>query len=142
MHYMQACGHTFAGLNPEFSPKMSLTASSITFPACNPGGAAAQTLGLRNYGDTPVHFSLSVVGLSAGARVLVEPQQGVVPPQTMQLVRYSSLQVPRLMHFPFPLIRTFQWVVQSVAPRADKNAAMVQCLMPRRRVRHSQGQQI
>jgi hypothetical protein len=73
---------------------MSLTASSITFPACNPGEAVAQTLGLRNYGDTAMHFSLSVVGLSAGARVLVEPQQGVVPPQTMQLVGHTT-QHPR-----------------------------------------------
>jgi hypothetical protein len=56
---MQACGNTFATLNPELSPKVSLNASSISFPACHPGEAVHQTLCLTNHGDTPVHFAFS-----------------------------------------------------------------------------------
>jgi hypothetical protein len=56
---VQACGNTFATLNPELSPKVSLNASSISFPACHPGEAVHQTLCLTNHGDTPVHFAFS-----------------------------------------------------------------------------------
>lgn len=56
---MQACGNTFATLNPELSPKVSLSTHSISFPPCHPGEAVHQTLCLSNHGDTPVHFAFS-----------------------------------------------------------------------------------
>jgi hypothetical protein len=55
--YLQACGNTFAAVNPELLPKVSLSASSISFPPCHPGEAVHQVLCLTNHGDTPVHFA-------------------------------------------------------------------------------------
>lgn len=55
----QACGNTFATLNPELSPKVSLSTHSISFPPCHPGKAVHQTMCLSNHGDTPVHFAFS-----------------------------------------------------------------------------------
>lgn len=54
---LQACGNTFAAVNPELLPKVSLSASSISFPPCHPGEAVHQVLCLTNHGDTPVHFA-------------------------------------------------------------------------------------
>lgn len=48
-------GHTFSGaFNPEFSPKVKLSAPLVEFPPLQPGGAGHQTVAVVNYGDTPV----------------------------------------------------------------------------------------
>lgn len=62
---MQAFGNTFATLNPELSPKVSLSASTVSFPPCYLGEAVHQTLCLTNHGDTPVHFSFNARSGSA-----------------------------------------------------------------------------
>lgn len=67
--HMQACGNTFANLNPELSPKVSLSSSSISFPPCHLGEAVHQTLSLINHGDTPVHYAFSApAGYAAGSQ--------------------------------------------------------------------------
>lgn len=51
----QVSGHTFSGaFNPEFSPKVKLSAPAMAFPPLAPGAAGHQTVAVINYGDTPV----------------------------------------------------------------------------------------
>lgn len=59
---LQASGNTFANCNPEFSPKVHLSSSSVSFPPCCLGDAVHQMLALHNNGDTPVHFRFSAPG--------------------------------------------------------------------------------
>lgn len=105
---LQASGNTFANMNPEFSPKVSLSTSSISFPPCRLGDAVHQTLALQNHGDTPVHFRVtapSAGGDAATGSVAavggckwfgpfgVLPCQGVLEPKSQRLV--STRWVPR-----------------------------------------------
>lgn len=53
--YKQVTGNTFSGpFNPEFGPKVKLSATSVSFPPLSPGQAGHQTVAVVNYGDTPV----------------------------------------------------------------------------------------
>lgn len=101
MCVLQASGNTFANCNPEFSPKASLSSSSINFPPCRLGDAVHQTLSLHNNGDTPVHFRFTapssggsgdgevacvVGGCSWFGAFGVVPSQGVLEPKSQHLV--------------------------------------------------------
>lgn len=81
----QAAGNTFLNCRPEFSPKASLSAASVSFPPCRPGESSHQTLAISNPGDTPVAYSFSAASL--GPCFQLTPMQGVVPPKSQALVR-------------------------------------------------------
>eukprot|EP00879_Flechtneria_rotunda_P014773 GHRR01015437.1.p1 GENE.GHRR01015437.1~~GHRR01015437.1.p1 ORF type:complete len:1087 (+),score=398.72 GHRR01015437.1:1465-4725(+) len=102
---IMASGNTFANLNPEYSPKVILSSSNITFPPCRLGEMVHQTLALLNKGDTPVHFKFTAASSSpidikqqqlgiAGAAPGVGwfgpfgalPSQGVLEPKSQKLV--------------------------------------------------------
>jgi hypothetical protein len=98
---LQASGNTFAHCNPEFSPKATLSSSSINFPPCRLGDAVHQTVALYNNGDTPVHFrftapssrgsgSEEVACVAGGCSWFgafgVLPSQGVLEPKSQHLV--------------------------------------------------------
>jgi hypothetical protein len=55
-------GHTFSGpFNPEFSPKVRLSAAGVAFPPLRPGQSGHQTVAVVNFGDTPVGGRASAV---------------------------------------------------------------------------------
>jgi hypothetical protein len=58
----QVMGHTFSGpFNPEFSPKVRLSAAGVAFPPLRPGQSGHQTVAVVNFGDTPVGGRASAV---------------------------------------------------------------------------------
>ncbi|KAG8465690.1 hypothetical protein KFE25_002997 [Diacronema lutheri] len=56
---LSATGHSFHGAVPSWVPRASFSLQSVTFPATHVGGAAHQTVALRNEGDTPLSFAFT-----------------------------------------------------------------------------------
>lgn len=80
-----ACGNTFARVNPEPSPNVSLSTTAVIFPPCHVGAAVHQTLTLSNNGDTPVQYNITLPR-EQQALLAMRPTQGVLPPRSHTLV--------------------------------------------------------